>query len=396
MIIVSYRAITSNRIRSILTTLGIIIGVASVITLVDLTRGADRLIQDQLVRLGGKSFIVKPGRRGIRLNEYMAELTAQDADALRRLPAVDFVSPLIETPGQVVWNGHVWFTVVLGASPDFVRINEWYPEIGNFFNYQDVTNASRVCVIGKSVASNVFGSRNPLGENIRINKDIFSVIGVMEPLGQTSGGRDQDDIVILPYTTFQKRILGSESIESISISVGDSEDIEAAKSQILELLRSRHGLNSGEEGAFYIRGQQAAIDRIFTISKIMTILLASVASISLVVGGIGIMNIMLVSVRERTKEIGIRMAVGAKEADILLQFLLESVMLSLSGGLSGVVVGILASVIGSIAIKWPVVISPGAVLLALFFALIVGIFFGIYPARKASKMEPIDALRFEK
>jgi putative ABC transport system permease protein len=253
-----------------------------------------------------------------------------------------------------------------------------------------------VCVLGKSVASNIFGSRNPLGENIRINKDIFSVIGVMEPLGQTSGGRDQDDIVILPYTTFQKRIVGAENIESISISVGDSEDIEAAKNQILELLRSRHGMNRGEEGAFYIRSQQAAIDRIFTISKIMTILLASVASISLVVGGIGIMNIMLVSVRERTKEIGIRMAVGAKEVDILLQFLLESVMLSLSGGISGVVVGILASVIASFAIKWPVVISPGAILLALFFALIVGVFFGIYPARKASKMEPIDALRFEK
>jgi len=285
--------------------------------------------------------------------------------------------------------------LVLGVSPDFVYINDWFPDRGNFFNNQDVAEAARVCVLGKTVASNLFGSENPAGQTVRINKNIFRVIGVMGSLGQTSGGRDQDDIVLIPYTTFQKRIKAINNVESISVSVRSSEDIPIAETQIIDLLRERHRYGADEEDNFYIKSQLSIINRIFAISRIMTILLASVASISLLVGGIGIMNIMLVSVGERTREIGIRMAVGAKQKDILVQFLIESVLLSLAGGAIGVLVGILGSQIASYFTNWPVVISLGATLLAFSVAAIIGIFFGIYPARKASKLDPIEALRYE-
>ncbi|MCZ6685869.1 MAG: FtsX-like permease family protein, partial [Candidatus Dadabacteria bacterium] len=248
---------------------------------------------------------------------------------------------------------------------------------------------------GKTVASNLFGSENPVGQTVRINKSIFSVIGVMSSLGQTSGGRDQDDVVLIPFTTFQKRIKAIDNVESISVSVRSSEEISIAETQIINLLRERHRFGADEEDNFYIRSQLSIINRIFAISRIMTILLASVASISLIVGGIGIMNVMLVSVSERTREIGIRMAVGAREKDIMVQFLIESVMLSLAGGAIGVLVGIIGSQIASYFTNWPVVISFSAALLAFSVAAIIGIFFGIYPARKASKLDPIEALRYE-
>jgi putative ABC transport system permease protein len=281
------------------------------------------------------------------------------------------------------------------VAPDFVYINDWFPDRGSFFNNQDVAETARVCVLGKTVASNLFGSENPVGQTVRINKSIFSVIGVMSSLGQTSGGRDQDDVVLIPFTTFQKRIKAIDNVESISVSVRSSEEIPIAETQIINLLRERHRFGADEEDNFYIRSQLSIINRIFAISRIMTILLASVASISLIVGGIGIMNVMLVSVSERTREIGIRMAVGAREKDIMVQFLIESVMLSLAGGAIGVLVGIIGSQIASYFTNWPVVISFSAALLAFSVAAIIGIFFGIYPARKASKLDPIEALRYE-
>jgi len=392
---VAYRAIESNKIRSILTTLGIIIGVAAVICLVAVTQGAEKMIEDQLASLGGNSFIVKTGKRGVGSQEKAYILTSKDAEAIGELDMVTHVSPIIDLGQQIIWGNQDWYTLVLGVSPDFVYINDWFPDSGNFFNNQDVAEASRVCVLGKTVASNLFGSENPAGQTVRINKNIFRVIGVMGSLGQTSGGRDQDDIVLIPYTTFQKRIKAINNVESISVSVRSSEDIPIAETQIIDLLRERHRYGADEEDNFYIKSQLSIINRIFAISRIMTILLASVASISLLVGGIGIMNIMLVSVGERTREIGIRMAVGAKQKDILVQFLIESVLLSLAGGAIGVLVGILGSQIASYFTNWPVVISLGATLLAFSVAAIIGIFFGIYPARKASKLDPIEALRYE-
>jgi putative ABC transport system permease protein len=392
---VAYRAIESNKVRSILTTLGIIIGVAAVICLVAVTQGAEKMIEDQLTSLGGNSFIVKTGKRGVGSQDKAYILTPKDAEAIRELEIVTHVSPIVDIGQQIIWGSQDWYTLVLGVGTDFVSINDWYPESGNFFNNQDVAEAARVCVLGKTVASNLFGSENPAGQTVRINKNIFNVIGVMGSLGQTSGGRDQDDIVLIPYTTFQKRIMAINNVESISVSVRTSEDISIAETQIIDLLRERHGYGTDEEDSFYIKSQLSIINRIFAISRIMTILLASVASISLLVGGIGIMNVMLVSVGERTREIGIRMAVGAKEKDILAQFLIESVLLSLAGGAIGIIIGILGSQIASYFTNWPVVISLGATLLAFSVAAIIGIFFGIYPARKASKLDPIEALRYE-
>ena len=308
---------------------------------------------------------------------------------------VTSVSPLIDLGQQVVFGNKDWFTLVIGVGPDFVNINDWYTDRGNFFNSQDVSDRARVCVLGKTVALNLFGSQNPVGQTLRINKNVFTVIGVMSSLGQTSGGRDQDDVVLIPFSTFQRYIKAIDRVESISVSVKTSEDIPVAEKQIINLLRERHHYEPGEEDDFYIKSQLSIINRIFAISKIMTILLASVASISLIVGGIGIMNIMLVSVGERTREIGIRMAVGAKQRDILIQFLIESVMLSLAGGTIGVLIGIIGSQIASYFTSWPVVISFGATLLAFSVAAIIGIFFGIYPARKASQLDPIEALRYE-
>ena len=396
---VSYRALRRNKVRSILTTLGIIIGVAAVITMVSLTQGAKRIIQEQLTSLGGNSLIINPGSRsrsGVSKGLGKTNnLPSEDAEAIRKLSTVTHVSPILDTTEQVVWGNRDWFTALVGVSPDFVFINGWFPERGSFFHNEDVKNAELVCVLGKTVASNLFGYQNPLGKTVRIGNISFKVIGVMSSIGQTPSGTDQDDIVLIPYTTMQKRILGVNHVNNISVSVRTSKDIPFAEAQITQLLRERHRIRPNMEDDFYVKTQLNIIERIFTISKIMTILLGSIASISLIVGGIGIMNIMLVSVTERTREIGIRMAVGAKERDILIQFLIEAVALSLAGGVIGIVLGIVGSKISSLFTHWPTLVSFGSILLAFGFAAIVGIFFGLYPAGKASKLDPIEALRYE-
>ncbi|HWP91264.1 MAG TPA: ABC transporter permease [Thermodesulfobacteriota bacterium] len=395
---VSYRALRKNQVRSMLTTLGIIIGVAAVITMVAVTQGAKKLIEEQLISLGGNSLIIGSGMRagsGATERSAVDTLTAEDAEAIGKLSMVTHVSPILDTNEWVVWNNRNRFTTIVGASPDFTYINDWPPEQGSFFTDQDIINAERVCVLGRSVALNLFGYHNPVGETVRIGRITFKVIGVLTTIGQTPSGKDQDDVVIVPYSTLQKRIMGMAKVEKISVSVRTQDDIPYAEAQIAQLLRERHQIRPGMEDDFYIRTQQNIIDRIFTISRIMTILLGSIASISLIVGGIGIMNIMLVSVTERIREIGIRMAVGAKERDILIQFLIEAVVLSLVGGIIGILLGIIATKTASLLTGWPSLVSVGAIILAFGFAALIGVFFGLYPAKKASKLDPIEALRYE-
>lgn len=396
---VSYKTLKKNRVRSILTTLGIIIGVASVITMMALTRGAKETIEEQLTSLGGSSLVIASGsktRSGVTMGSgWVNTITARDAEAIRQLPMVTYVSPTLNTTRQIVWGNRNWFTAIVGTSPDFTYINDWFPERGNFFIQEDVLNTEMVCVIGRSVALNLFAYRNPIGEIVRIGNNSFRVIGVLSSKGQTPGGSDQDDIVIIPYTTLQKRIMGITTVAKITLSVRTQKDVPIVQDQITQLLRERHRIRPGMPDDFSIKTQIDITERIFTISKIMTILLASIASISLIVGGIGIMNIMLVSVTERTKEIGIRMSVGAREKDILLQFLIEALVLSLIGGLIGIAGGIIGSKVASFFTRWPALVSFDSILLAFSFAGIVGIFFGIYPAKKASKLDPIEALRYE-
>jgi putative ABC transport system permease protein len=395
---IAYKALRNYKVRSILTTLGIIIGVAAVITMMALTQGAKLMIEENLTGLGANSLIVNAGKRarsGTTLNLNKEKpLMPSDADAIRSLSIVKQVSEIIDTAELVASGNMNWFTTIVGVSPEFTNINDWFPGRGSFFNAQDVRNAELVCVLGTTVASKLFGNKDPVGDSIRIGNFSYKVIGVMNSIGQTASGEDQDDLVLIPYTTVQKRIMGISYIENISVSVDSREDIPLAQLDITKVLRDRRKLEKDMENDFYINTQLIHIERIFTISKIMTVLLGSIASISLIVGGIGIMNIMLVSVKERTREIGIRMAVGAKEWDILIQFMIEAVLLSVIGGLIGVILGISASMISSSFTNWPSVVSVTSILLSFGFAAMVGIFFGIYPARKASQLDPIESLRY--
>lgn len=395
----SFRALTSNLIRSLLTTLGIIIGVAAVITMVALTNGAKSLIEEQLVGLGGNTLIVSPGQRaatGVFVNtQGESTLTAKDAQEISLLPIVRHVSPILDTANQVVWGSRSWFTTIVGVSPDFAYINDWFPIRGTFINDEDVDKAALVCVLGRTVAEKLFGYLNPVGSSIRIGPNYCTVTGVLAPKGQTPSGKDQDDVVIVPYTTFQRYIKRVKHVENIAVSVRSPDEIPIAERQIAGVLRESHRLSPTMEDDFYIKSQQHVTERIFSVSRIMTILLASIASVSLVVGGIGIMNIMLVSVTERTKEIGIRVAVGAKQRDIMTQFLIEAVLLSIIGGIAGILVGVIASKLSSLITGWPTLISVSSVVIAFGFSATVGIFFGLYPAAKASKLDPIVALRYE-
>ena len=396
---ISYRAIKSNKVRSFLTTLGIIIGVAAVISLVSITGGAKNMIENQLASLGANSLVVNSGKRtksGKSLfSSNLKPLTGKDVDAIRNLEAVKYVSPISNTTANIVSGNRNVFTAVIGTGKDFIFINDWFPEKGTFFNELDVRDSALICVLGKTAKENLFGSLDPVGKNIRIGKYTYRVIGVMSPIGPTPSGKDQDDIVLVPYTSVQKRLIGTKSLERITVFVDPAYDLGYAQAEIEETLRREHGIKDETENDFYVKTQQTQIKTIKNVSRIMAVLLGSIASISLVVGGIGIMNIMLVSVGERTREIGIRLAVGAKEKNILVQFLIESVLLSLVGGAIGTVAGILISKVASTLTGWPTQISVLSILVAFIFSALVGIIFGIYPAKKAAALNPIDALRYE-
>ncbi len=397
---VAYKALGRNKMRSSLTMLGIIIGVGAVIAMVGIGEGAKKMVNTQIASLGENLLTVFPGshRTGGAHGGAgtMTTLTDEDAAAIRAdCPAVAKVSPAVRTGGQVVAGNLNWGTSIEGYSPEFLSIRSWTMASGTFFTDQDVKGATKVCVLGQTVVENLFPGQDPVGEIIRIKKLPFRVIGVLSAKGETAFGRDQDDMVVAPYTTVQKKIMGATYINQIVVSAADRSQMDAAVAQITELLRRRHKLQSGQDDDFTVRSQLEIATAAGSTSKIMGLLLGVVASISLIVGGIGIMNIMLVSVTERTREIGIRMAVGAKGRDILVQFLIESIVLSSIGGLIGILLGTLSSKLISAIFHWPIFMSISAIALSFFFAGFVGVFFGFYPARKASLLDPIEALRYE-
>ncbi len=397
---VALKALRKNKLRSLLTVLGVVIGVCAVITLVNLGSGAQISIQKAISGLGTNLLVIFPGsvtQGGIRTGYgTVTTLIPEDAEAiLSECADVQMVTPIVTSAAQVVFQNQNWSTSILGADTDYQLIKNWPLALGEFFTLQDVKAATKVCVLGETVAEKLFVKQNPVGQVIRVKRIPFRVVGVLTPKGQTAFGQDQDDTIIVPYTTAQKRLVGITHINMIMASAVSVEGTAAAQEQIKNLLRHRHKIKKGDDDDFTVRNLADLTAVFSTITGILTLLLGSIASISLLVGGIGIMNIMLVSVTERTKEIGIRLSVGATSQDILLQFLLEAILLSLIGGGIGILFGMGITSTVSYFTGWPSPVSLYAILIAFLFASGVGIFFGLYPARKASRMNPIDALRYE-
>ena len=397
---IAFDALLRNKMRSILTMLGIIIGVGAVIAMVAIGKGAQTQVETQISSLGANILMVFPGstsRGGVMGGSGTGTgLTEEDQKAVKeQCPAVAYVSPQVGSGGQVVYGNQNWQTRINGGTVDFFAIRDWRLQSGDFFTDQDVRAATKVCVIGQTIVQQLFGSEDPIGKTIRIRSIPFRVIGTLKAKGQNAMGMDQDDLIIVPYTSLQKRIMGHTRSWGFIASAVSKAQIPIAQQQIRDLLRMRHNLGPGEDDDFTIRTQTEIADAQSATANIMTILLASIASISLLVGGIGIMNIMLVSVTERTREIGIRISIGARPRDILTQFLMESVVMSLLGGMIGIILGLVASSLVSKFAGWPTFVTPESIILAVSFSMGVGIFFGYYPARKASSLNPIEALRYE-
>jgi putative ABC transport system permease protein len=399
LFLLGLQALTRNRMRTGLTTLGIVIGVAAVIATLAIGQGAREAVQAQIRALGANTLRVIPVTMtsGGALGGMGSITTMNDEDALairRECPAVSAVAPVVRTSAQVVFGNVNWSTSIAGTTADYTIIRQWPVESGVFITDSDVRGAAKVCVLGRTVARELFGDLDPVGQTVRIKDIPFRVVGVLDYKGSGFGG-DQDDFVVIPLTTAQRKLLGITHIHMINASAASVGQIGAAQQQITELLHQRHRIRQGDSDDFFIRTQLEIASSAEATSRVMTLLLASVAAVSLVVGGIGIMNIMLMSVTERTREIGIRRAIGAKRRDILLQFLLESAFLSLAGGALGVALGMVAAQLVSSIARWPTLIQPGAVAVAFGFATLVGLFFGFYPARRASLLDPIEALRYE-
>jgi putative ABC transport system permease protein len=398
-------ALRVNKLRSSLTMLGIVIGVAAVITMIAVGSGAQERVEEQIRGLGTNLIVVLPGSvtsGGVRMGAgSRTTLTEDDAYAIQReVAGVQTAAPALRGTGQVVAGSANWSTVFYGVTPEYFEARNWVVASGKIFEPSDVAGSAKVALLGDTVARNLFGDADPIGQVIRIRKVPITVIGTLEPKGQSLMGFDQDDVILMPISTVRNRVLGGSqaqrrAVGSISVKVRDGEDMLAVESEIRNLLRQRHRLQPGQEDDFAMRNLAEVLSAREESSRVMTLLLAAVASVSLLVGGIGIMNIMLVSVTERTREIGLRMAVGARARDILNQFLVEAVTLALIGGLLGVALGIAATVGVAWIAQWRVALDAGAVLLAVGFSAAVGVFFGYYPARKASRLEPIEALRYE-
>ena len=396
------RALIRNKTRSLLTALGIIIGIAAVIAVVAVGQGASVTMQSQISSMGNNLVMIFPGSQ--RAGGFhggagtQQTLTSEDGEAIaRECPLVRALTPMVRAGAQCIYRENDWGTSVQGVTVQYPDVRSWEVDSGSFFNESDVRGASRVCVLGKTVADQLFQGEDPVGKTIRIKNMPFRVMGVMAPKGSAAWGQDQDDTIIAPWTTVRRVLQNSpfNNVNQLMISLGSMKDLDQAKAEISQILRQRHRLNANTDDDFTVTDMTEVTKMITSVSTMMTMLLTVIASISLVVGGIGIMNIMLVAVSERTREIGLRLAVGARKRDIMMQFLVEAVALSGAGGLIGIGLGITTANILAKTNHWPVMISPGAVLLALSFSAGVGIFFGFYPAWRAARLNPIESLRRE-
>jgi putative ABC transport system permease protein len=398
---VAFRALARNKLRSLLTALGIIIGVACVIATIGIGEGARLKTENQLKSLGTNFLMIFPGATtssGARTGASNSKLSSDDVDAIRReIGSVAYVSATIRTVAQVIYGNQNWSTSIQGGEVDWPLIRSWNLSAGQFFTDQDNRNASKVCVLGQTVATNLFGGEDPVGKTLRIKNIPFRVAGVLESKGGSMMGQDQDDIVIAPYETVRKKLMGTTAVGAILASAESNEQVDAAQEEIGALLRQRHKINraAGQEDDFMMRSQTEMLAQADAQSRTMSTLLWSIAGVSLLVGGIGIMNIMLVSVTERTREIGVRMAIGAKGGDIRAQFLVEAVVLAITGGAAGIGLGLGIQRLVARVAGWPVALQPTAIGLAFAFSAVVGVTFGFYPALKASRLDPIEALRYE-
>ncbi len=393
------RALKANKLRSALTMLGIVIGVAAVILMMSIGQGAQQQVMSRINRLGTNTLIIFPGAGGQFVRSGTVNtLTLDDAEALRRIPGVDAAAPQVRSSQLLTYGSSTWTASVIGTTPEIVEISSLSLEYGRFFDESDVNSASMVAVIGQTVYENLYTpGTNPVGTKIRIGGESYRVIGLLQTVGASSGGSDQDDVVYIPVTTAQIRLLGAtnKAISMIQVRVRSLEEMDGVQQAITALLRKRHRLSNSQDDDFTIRNMAQLQSEAQNITGILTLFLAGVAAISLVVGGIGVMNIMLVSVTERTREIGIRMALGASRQDILRQFLLEAVFLSLSGALIGIILGIAGSRVFSALSGWATAVSLSSVFISVGFALLVGVFFGYYPALQASRLKPAEALSYE-
>jgi putative ABC transport system permease protein len=401
LIRIAYRALLRNKLRAFLTMLGVIIGVASVIAMVAIGQGSKQSIHDQLSSMGSNMITVLPSSNlngGVRIaGSSFQSLTEKDIIALKRQTEnVAEISPSLTSRGQAINGALNWPTSMQGVDPSYLNIRMLTLKDGIAFTEQDVATSAKVCLLGQTVIDNLFpNGDNPIGKVIRFNKIPFQVIGILNPKGQNAFGQDQDDIIITPYTTVQKRILATIYYQNIYASAKSEEVTDAAVNEITSILRDSHRLRDTEDNDFMVRTQAELINTLSSTSGLLTILLTVIAGISLVIGGIGIMNIMYVSVTERTREIGLRMSIGARGKDIMLQFLMEAILISITGGVIGVVLGIVSSQLVTLTLKWPTVVSQSSVLLSFVVCAVTGIFFGYYPAQKASRLDPIEALRYE-